>query len=149
MPAPSFTGAKELEKTLERLAREMEKAAGAGLYAAGNNVATDSMEMTPLDTGALRGSTYVTLPVTDGVHVVTVEVGVGGPAESYAVDQHENIHNHPEGGEDHFLLKAAQKNESAMLQMVQTLMKQALEAGRAPPTPASVHPQTPQSSQKG
>jgi hypothetical protein len=48
------------------------------------------VEYCPIDTGNLRRSHYVTEPVITGSNVV-VEFGCGGTAESYAIEQHENL----------------------------------------------------------
>jgi hypothetical protein len=54
----------------------------------------------PVDIGTLRDSAYVS-ELEDGY-----EIGFGGAAESYALEQHENLQYHHDVGEAKFLEKA-------------------------------------------
>ena len=83
----------------------------AALYEEGLNVNTRSKELTPVDTGTLRGSTYTTLPEKVGESIV-VEVGVGGPAKKYAKWVHELTHLRHRVGQAKFL-ETALKEASA------------------------------------
>ena len=94
------------------------RAAGAGLYAVGNNIIAEASTRVPVDLGVLRGSGYVTLPVIQNNNV-TVEMGYGGPAEDYAVRQHEDTSlKHPEGGEAKFLESSMNRQMSGTAQRV-------------------------------
>lgn len=79
----------------ERLARAL---AGA-LYEEAEELMTAAKLLTPVDTGALRASGHVQLPVREGSEV-SVTLGFGGPAGSgqgqaknvgYAVHVHEDL----------------------------------------------------------
>ena len=57
-----------------------------------------SQILTPIDTGALRGSGGVSSPVSDGSDAISVDIFYGGPAAPYAKTVHElvqNRHNAP------------------------------------------------------
>jgi hypothetical protein len=86
---------------LGRAGQRGRNAALSALYLIGNNMMTKAKELTPVNTGALRGSGYVTLPQGD-----TVEMGFGGPAKEYAADVHEDLHMSHRVGESKFLEKA-------------------------------------------
>lgn len=132
----------EIAEKIRKAGEDMVRAAGVALYAAGNNIALSSMQKTPVDTGNLRASHYVTHPQRDAKGSVFVEVGAGTTAESYAVEQHEEVMPHEEG-EHHFLQKAIQEERANIPAMLQSFMAQALEQGAAPPEPPSFIPATP------
>ena len=117
-----------LKKLQEAMARQR-KALEAGLYAAGNNVGTQAKETAPHDDGALRGSIYTTLPVRQGARI-TVEVGAGGPAEDYAVIQHERLDFKHEVGGPKFLERALHSVD--ILGVAQRVAKAAFESGSGP-----------------
>lgn len=110
--ATRLVGAKRLQDALKAMGPRMQKASGAGLYALGNEMMTDSKEMTPVDLGPLKASGYVSLPVERGKKTL-VEIGYGGPAKDYAIPQHENLSYHHEVGEAKFLEKGINKNLGA------------------------------------
>lgn len=56
-----------------------------------------AQEMCPVDTGALKGSAYVQ-EIEDGW-----EIGFGGVASDYALEQHENLYYHHAVGQAKFL----------------------------------------------
>jgi hypothetical protein len=75
----------------------------AALYEVGQEVMTASKAIVPVDTGALKGSGYVSEPKISGAQV-TVEIGYGGPSTPYAIRQHEDLSlRHPGGGQAKFL----------------------------------------------
>jgi len=93
----TFAGSKAFTDNLGKASAAGIRASGAGLYAGGNVIMEEAKRRSPVDTGTLAGSGYVTLPEMDGSDVV-VEFGFGGPAESYAVRQHEDLsYRHPVG----------------------------------------------------
>ena len=88
---------------IRRMTAEIRAKASAALYEVGNEVMAESKRLVPVDTGVLKGSGYVDEPRTDRGSV-SVEIGYGGPADQYAVYQHENLSlNHPGGGQAKFL----------------------------------------------
>lgn len=137
-------GLKEVMAKAKRAGEAGVAAAGVALYAVGNNVVDKSMDKTPVDFGNLRGSHYVTHPVKRGGNVL-VEVGVGTTAESYAVEQHENLTFQHKEGEAKFLEKALQEEAPQMPRMIQAFMNQALASGAVPALPTASVPTAPTS----
>lgn len=91
-------------KGLDRLFAKLEhgkqtrpQAVAAALYQEAETIMAAAKEITPLDTGALRNSGHVQLPVITPQQV-TVRMGFGGAAASYAIYVHENLTaRHPVG----------------------------------------------------
>jgi hypothetical protein len=67
------------------------------LKAAAMEIKGVSQAMCPVKSGTLRGSAYVD-DLENGY-----EIGYGGAAESYALDQHENLHYYHKVGQAKFL----------------------------------------------
>ena len=98
-------GVGELSATLLRIAISTPQQVGRALYQEALLVQGDSMEHTPVDTGALRASHETERPVFSGADV-SVTIKVGGPAAGYAVEVHEDLEAHHEVGEAKFLESA-------------------------------------------
>jgi hypothetical protein len=88
--------------------RRVGQALGAEMYLEGEGIMAQSKELVPVDTGALRASGYVELPVIDGLGA-SVELGYGGPAsrpnpktgeetDVYAIIVHEDLEAHHKVG---------------------------------------------------
>jgi hypothetical protein len=71
---------------------------------------TEAQNRTPVDTGALRASGFVSGPESDGSEL-TVSIGFGGPAVPYAVHVHEDLEAYHKVGQAKFL-------ESTLLESV-------------------------------
>lgn len=83
---------------------------GAGLYRGGQAIIADAVDLVPVDQGVLRDSAIVQEPVVSGDEV-SVELGFGGAASDYAIEQHENLDfEHPNGGQAKFLETATTMN---------------------------------------
>jgi hypothetical protein len=84
-------GAKELSNALARLwQHDTPEALETALYREAETVITMAKERVPVDMGILKNSGFVELPVmTDDQ--VTVTLGFGGAAETYALYVHEGI----------------------------------------------------------
>ena len=126
LPTVEISGTKEIAKVLRRLGLEAPKAVAAGLYQEAEATMTDAKVLTPVDTGNLRASGHVALPVIDGP-VVSIVMGFGGPAGSgnhagqtnpedvgYAVWVHENVKAHHPVGQHHFLQTAIQQRSGGV-----------------------------------
>lgn len=88
------TGFDALDRTLSGMGSAGLQALAAALYQRGEAIMADSKEQfVPVDTGALRGSGYVTQPVINASEAA-VELGYGGPSIDYAVVVHENPEAH-------------------------------------------------------
>jgi hypothetical protein len=81
-------GQVEMARALRALGEKGPKAMGAALWKEGNNIMNAAKEITPVDTGALKTSGLVNLPVING-DSVEVTLGFGGAAVDYAEIQHE------------------------------------------------------------
>ena len=75
-------------KNLRRIADQSGEALAMALKLAGETLMAEAIPITPLDTGALRRSGYVSHPRLVG-GMATVEVGFGGTAAKYALRVHE------------------------------------------------------------
>ena len=74
------------------------------LYLEAEYLMTESKQQVPHDTGTLQASGTVLAPVETPGGGISVELGYGGLAESYAVEQHENLNiSHPKGRKAKYL----------------------------------------------
>ena len=101
--------------TLKRLADKFPDYVGAALYQEAQIEMTEAKRRTPVDTGRLRASGRVALPVREGRRI-SVTLSFGGAAAPYAIYVHENLEaNHASppfgGGQAKFLESTI--NESA------------------------------------
>ena len=89
-----LVGADGVRRSLEEIRRIALKAVAGALYQEAELIMSESVKITPVDTGALRGTAHVKLPEFTGENV-RINFGFGGPAAPYAVDVHENpIYRH-------------------------------------------------------
>jgi len=85
-----FRGVEELQRNLNRLAKEYPEAAEQALHEEAEIIMADAKERCPVDTGRLRATGYVQ-PPSDG----EVEIGFG---TDYGIYVHERTElNHPSG----------------------------------------------------
>lgn len=96
----------DLGVELSGVLRGRRAAAARALYQEGELIATRSRDLTPVDTGALRGSTHVAGPEQAGPLTI-VTVAVGGPAAPYAIYVHEDMEARHPVGQAKFLEVAA------------------------------------------
>lgn len=83
-------GGEQLKKlTSEGQSDKVVKALARALYEEALIIMAESQRRVPVDTGALRRSGRVLPPKMEGGDMV-VELGYGGAASGYAMDQHEN-----------------------------------------------------------
>lgn len=90
-------GAQELRKMLANSGEEAGKVIGQVILEEANTIFAKSMILTPVDTGALRGSGGVSAPM-NSPQGIAVDIFFGGPAAPYALYVHEilgNFHNAP------------------------------------------------------
>ena len=99
--------------TLQAYGGRLAQALGAELYQEADGIMTQSKDLVPVDTGALRASGYAELPKITPT-LVSVELGYGGPAtranpktgeqtDVYAIYVHENLEVHHNTGIAKFL----------------------------------------------
>ena len=99
--AQTFTfeleGAQELRNMLEVSGRDAGKVVGQAILEEANMIFAKAMILTPIDTGALRGSGGVSAPI-NFPQGIGVDIFFGGPAAPYALYVHEILyykHNAP------------------------------------------------------
>ena len=88
-----LTGVSALKKELRRQGKKAQKSLARALLAEGEQIMAKSKRLVPVDTGALRASGHVQLPVIRGKNVKVV-LGYGGAAVPYAVFVHEKPARH-------------------------------------------------------
>jgi hypothetical protein len=99
--AQTFTfeleGAQELRNMLEFSGKDAGRVVGQVILEEANMIFAKAMVLTPIDTGALRGSGGVSAPINTP-QGIAVDIFFGGPAAPYAIYVHEilgNYHNPP------------------------------------------------------
>lgn len=110
-------GVAEVSANLSRIAASTPRQIGKALYAEGLGVQADSMENTPVDTGALRASHETSRPEIAGDEV-TVAVRCGGPAAGYAIQVHEDLEAHHDVGGAKFLENATNRAAPGLAERV-------------------------------
>lgn len=90
-------GAQELRNMLEVSGRDAGRVVGQVITEEANTIFGKALILTPVDTGALRGSGGVSAPMQTQAGI-GVDIFFGGPAAPYAMYVHEiigNYHNAP------------------------------------------------------
>lgn len=90
-------GARELRNMLELSGKDAGRVVGQVILEEANMIFAKAMILTPIDTGALRGSGGVSAPM-NSPQGIAVDIFFGGPAAPYAIYVHEilgNYHNPP------------------------------------------------------
>ena len=83
-------GQKQVQAELKRLGRKANKALARALFIEGELVMSGAKKLVPVDTGALRSTGHVNIPLARA-GVVLVTLGFGGPAAPYAIRVHEDL----------------------------------------------------------
>lgn len=96
------TGVGGLTASLKALGENAKPKLAAALTQEAEAIMTAAKQQTPVDTGVLRDSGHVELPVIDA-DGVTVTMGFGGAAEAYALVQHEDLTLHHRVGKAKYL----------------------------------------------
>lgn len=120
-------GVPELTAALAGLERAFPVEAGKALYQEALKVEKLSRELTPVLTGALRGSHVTAQPVVDAGHNVYVRISVGGPAAGYAVHVHENLDSRHEVGQAKYLEGAVNASRDSLITGVADRLRRFLE----------------------
>lgn len=95
-------GGAEMRGNLARILRALPNEVSRALYEEAQIERTESMERTPVKTGALKGSHEVSRP-TMGWEGWQVTISVGGPAAPYAIRVHEDLEAFHKVGQAKFL----------------------------------------------
>jgi hypothetical protein len=133
-------GLELFERRLKEAGGEMTKACGVGLFAVANNIMGESKNIVPVDFGTLKRSGYVALPQSEGNDVV-VELGYGGPAQSYAVQVHEDTAAKHAHGQCFYLEEPLAKAKASFSEQVHAVAERAFKNKSTTPQP--IHPKTP------
>lgn len=97
-----MTGRQQVQARLRALAGRFPKEAGTALFQEAQIEKTESMQRTPVDTGALRASHVVSSPdISNGR--IGVVISIGGPAAPYALYVHEDLEADHSVGQAKFL----------------------------------------------
>ena len=102
----SVLGGDALRRALAASVPRLQMALDRAIYAEANNILSDAKKRTPVDTGTLRASGYVTLPQPSGAGS-RVEAGFGGAAKKYAAVVHERVYRTISEGEYELLVPVA------------------------------------------
>lgn len=138
-----FSGWDKLVEKFTNADATVRAAIEAGLFIELSNVMTASKRLVPVDFGTLRGSGFVSRPTTVG-SVRMITIGYGGPAEAYALLQHEGFYQHPDGGQRKFLEQPLSLAAPSIVQNAGRFAARFLKAGATPPAlPPAEHPTTP------
>jgi hypothetical protein len=85
-----LTGLAETQEALRAFGERATHELAGALYRQGEAIMAESKLEVPVDTGVLRSTGHVAVPVITGTAVM-VEMGYGGPATPYALRQHEEL----------------------------------------------------------
>ena len=89
-----ITGQKELAAAMKKAGNDARRLAAAAIFQEAERVMAKSKEESPVGTdGVLRASGFVRPPEDNG-RKITVELGYGGAAQSYAAAVHEGTRPH-------------------------------------------------------
>lgn len=124
----NVVGAAELLARIKAIAETAPVLVGRGMFVAGERIMEEAKAETPVDTGALRSSGHVDLPVVDGTDI-TVTLGFGGAAVDYAVYVHEDLSAKHDDGKAKYLEDPLTRNEDQLLRWIAEEV-QIAEAGR-------------------
>jgi hypothetical protein len=121
----ALKGKESVVRAMLSASQRMRGAAAAALYQEGLAVDAESVKRTPVDTGRLRATHYVSPPTTSGESIV-VEIGNG---TDYAVYVHEMTENRHVTGEAKFLQNALNVRAAGMLDRLGKRTRANLRAG--------------------
>ncbi len=139
----TIEGQKGIQRKLKRLKKKLgPRAFAAGAYAASVDVMRKAKRDTPVLSGDLQASGYVTLPETK-VRGFVVEMGFGGKAEDYASFVHERTEIHHVKGKAKFLEGAMQAKRNTSLRTIGRVGRKALASGSKRPRRAAGIPVDP------
>ena len=113
MAKEMLIGADQLQRTLRALAGAAPGIAAGALYREAERIMTAAKRLTPILTGALKGSGQV-VPPTETARGASVTMGFGNSAIGYAVHVHENLQAHHPVGQAKFLEQPLNEARSGM-----------------------------------
>lgn len=135
------TGLEGIEREMKRALARYETAARVGLYETAVELAAEAERRTPVSTGELQESMYVTAPVGSEP---AVELGYGS---EHAVPVHERTDVNHQRGESKFLQRAVDAYSARVLELLRARISAAVDSG-AKAVFTSRFPVTPQVNEK-
>lgn len=120
-------GMDELLATMQSIPARLGQRMAGTMYRHAEEIMTDAKRLTPVDTGALRGSGHVRSPVVTP-RMVAVTLGFGGPAIRYALVQHERTDFHHTVGQAKFLEQPLRQRVPHLLQQLAVDIREELGA---------------------
>jgi hypothetical protein len=133
-----ITGTGKVLERIAKLRRLAPEALAAATYIATSTVISTAMRLTPVDTGWLRSSRFVRLPVISGDRF-TIEAGFGA---TYAIFVHEIDRNYVVG-EWKFLQTAVAYHRASMLEEIARMAAGMMASGRGIDSLPKMHPTEP------
>ena len=95
-------GIEKFTAELAKLGERAPTAAAAAIFEEAESIMAHSRPLVPVDTGTLRGSGIVDMPIVTG-QGASVEFGYGGAASQYALVQHERMDYRHTSGQAKYL----------------------------------------------
>ena len=127
----TLTGDVGLRLSLEALGPRASRVVGGSLYRAAERIMTEAKMIVPVEFGTLKDSGHVEPPTPLGNAGAEVALGFGGPAEAYAVEQHENLeYAHAEGKQAKYLETPLKAAAGDVLELLGRDLRAALARGR-------------------
>lgn len=123
----TVTPPKKLLAKLERYRKDFVKVLAGAMVKEAEDIITKSKKIVPVDTGNLRSTGHVRLPIIDGDNV-SVYLGYGGTAAPYAVYVHENLTaKHHEGQQAKYLEQPFNEAKNGLNERVAQRIRQSLK----------------------
>jgi hypothetical protein len=110
-------GKNEVSKKMNRILSRLPSQIAKALYEEAQIEMTESKKRVPVDTGDLRASGRVTLPVYKG-RTVSVQLLYGNSAVSYAIEVHENEEMFHDVGQAFYLSSVLEESAPHMMSRI-------------------------------
>lgn len=117
-----FTGVGEMERKLRNVLKGFLPEVSKALFEEAQIEMAEAKRRTPVDTGDLRGSGFVSKPEYNG-RTVSVGMNFGGPAAPYAIYVHEDLEAFHRVGQAKFLSSVMDESAPYMAQRVAARIK--------------------------
>jgi hypothetical protein len=136
-----FDGKEKVKENIGKLKRRYPEAMAAALYQEGNVILGASLKKTPVDTGRLRATGYVSPPVGEDNPIV--EIGYG---TDYGIYVHERTELRHTVGESKFLEKAVNEASGGYLKRLGERVKDNEKRGIRVKSIPKIYPTNPKDS---
>lgn len=115
--AGKLLGVRAMQAKLRKLAELFPDHVAAAIYQEAQIEMTEAKRRTPVDTGTLRASGFVSKPERKGRNI-SVMLSFGGAAKTYAIYVHENLDAHHPHGQAKFLESVLNESRSHMARRI-------------------------------